>query len=315
MRRALIVGIDDYPDSPLSGCVNDARRVAHVLARHQDGTPNFDCKSLLAPSDEITTPVLKEHTERLFAQEADVTLFYFAGHGTINNLGGYLVTQDARRYEEGVPMADVLSLADSAKAKEVVVMLDCCHSGAFGAVPTLRNDSAFLREGMSVLVGSRASQPSLEEDGGGVFTSLAYDALDGGASDVLGNVTVAAVYAHVDQALGAWDQRPLFKANVSSFVPLRKNGPQVALSILRMLPKYFPSTHDEFQLDPSYEPDAEPKNEENHKVFSQLQKLVRARLLVPVGEEHMYYAAMNSKSCKLTPLGRFYWRLANGGRL
>ncbi len=212
-------------------------------------------------------------------------------------------------------MTDVLSLANAAKVKEVIVILDCCHSGAFGAIPALRNDEAVLREGMSVLAGSRASQPSVEEDGGGLFTSLVYDALDGGASDVLGNVTVAAVYAHVDQVLGAWDQRPLFKAHVSRFTPLRKNGPEIDPNVLRMLPGYFPSADDEFKLDPSYEFTAEPKHEKNEKVFTHLQKLRAARLVAPVGEDHMYYAAMNSRACKLTPLGRFYWRLANESRL
>ena len=36
MRRALIVGVDDYPTSPLRGCVNDASEVARLLRRHQD---------------------------------------------------------------------------------------------------------------------------------------------------------------------------------------------------------------------------------------------------------------------------------------
>ena len=38
-------------------------------------------------------------------------------------------------------------------------------------------------------------------------------------------------------------------------------------------------------------------------------------LIVPVDEEHMYYAAMNSKSCRLTALGAQYWRLANENKL
>jgi hypothetical protein len=37
--------------------------------------------------------------------------------------------------------------------------------------------------------------------------------------------------------------------------------------------------------------------------------------VVPVGEEHLYYAAINRRSCRLTPLGQFYWTLANTGKL
>ncbi len=31
MKKALVVGIDDYPSSPLGGCVNDANAIATLL--------------------------------------------------------------------------------------------------------------------------------------------------------------------------------------------------------------------------------------------------------------------------------------------
>mgnify|MGYP003580945337 CR=1 FL=1 len=96
MKRALIVGIDAYENAPLKGCVGDARSMSDVLSCHQNGSPNFDCETLVAPDSEITKPVLKQKIEELFAHEADMALFYFSGHGAVNNLGGYLVTQDAR---------------------------------------------------------------------------------------------------------------------------------------------------------------------------------------------------------------------------
>ena len=316
MKRALIVGIDDYPEAPLSGCVNDAKKMCDVLSKNQDGSPNFDCRTLLAPKGDVTRFVLKQNIKELFGYEAEVALFYFSGHGTVNNLGGYLVTQDYQVHNEGLAMSEILAFANNSKTRDVVVILDCCHSGALGEIPVLKEDHSVLRLGVSVLTASGASQPAVEATGsGGVFTSLVCDALNGGASDVVGNVTVAAVYAYVEQMLGAWEQRPLFKSHVSRLVPLRKCKPVIDTAILRLLPQYFSDPNAEFALDPSFEPDAEPRNDEKEKVFSHLQKYRAARLLVPVGEEHMYYAAMNSKSCKLTPLGQCYWNLAKGGKL
>jgi hypothetical protein len=315
MRRALLVGIDNYEFSPLTGCVNDAISIQKVLSRNEDESPNFDCKLLTAPDEDVTRSLLREQIEVLFANEADVALFYFAGHGTVNNLGGYLVTRDVKQYDEGIAMRDVLTLANKAKVKEMVIILDCCHSGYLGTVPEIDNESAVLREGVSVLTASRATQPAAEMGESGVFTTLVCDALDGGAADVCGNVTVAAVYAYVDQALGVWEQRPLFKSHVSRLIPLRKCKPAIELSILRKIPIYFPHPNDEFKLDPSFEPDAEPRNEEHEKIFSHLQMYRTARLLEPVGEEHMYYAAINSKSCKLTLIGQFYWRLVDRGKI
>ena len=54
---------------------------------------------------------------------------------------------------------------------------------------------------------------------------------------------------------------------------------------------------------------------ENTKIFSELQKLEGIGLVVPVEEEHMYYAAMNSKSCELTAVGKQYWRLVKEKRI
>src|SRR5260370_1292237 len=128
----------------------------------------------------------------------------------------------------------------------------------------------------------------------------------------------------MDQALGAWGQRPLFKSHVSKLISLRNCKPGVPLEELRLLPKYFPTVDHECRLDPSFESykndpayahEKGAPNPANEEVFRHLQKFRAARLLLPVGEEHMYYAAMNRKSCKLTPLGQFYWRLANGGRI
>jgi len=192
----------------------------------------------------------------------------------------------------------------------VIIILDCCYSGACGSVPALDSDIALLREGISILTACRSDQTSMEYNGRGTFTSLIYNALNGGAADVLGNITIPSIYAYADQTLSAWDQRPMFKSHVSRLISLRKCYPEVELSILRKLPEYFSTPSYIFPLDPSYEPDAVPKNEEHERIFGHLQKFRAARLLIPIGEEHMYYAAMRNKSCKLTPLGQFYWNLA-----
>jgi hypothetical protein len=172
-----------------------------------------------------------------------------------------------------------------------------------------------VREGLSVLTASRSSESAFESNGAGVFTTLLCAALEGGAADVVGRVTLANAYAYIDQSLGAWDQRPMFKAHVSALPTLRTCKPAVPLEVLRQLPRWFPSSIGELKLDPTFEPDAEPRGHENEKIFDALQKCARAKLVEPVGEEHMYYAAIHSKACRLTPLGRHYWSLANEGRI
>lgn len=43
-RKALVVGIDDYPSCPLNGCVNDAEEIKNLLETNGDGSPNFEVK-------------------------------------------------------------------------------------------------------------------------------------------------------------------------------------------------------------------------------------------------------------------------------
>lgn len=319
MRRALCVGIDRYDDCPLQGCVSDAKNMSEVLSTHDDGAPNFECRKLLAPTEceskPVTKSALRQAVEELLRDRADVALLHFSGHGTANKLGGYLVTQDAKQHDEGVAMTDVLSLANDSPVTEVVVFLDCCYSGQFGNPPVVANDKALLREGVSVLSASRGDQPSVGAPGGGLFTSLVLDALAGGAADILGEVKAPSVYSYVDAALGAWDQRPLFKSHVSKLAPLRLCSPPIDRDVLRRLPKLFPVPAEELLLDPSYEPSVSGAEPANVQKFGDLQNLNRVHLVVPCGCAHMYDAAIESKSCQLTHTGRYYWRLAKSGRV
>jgi hypothetical protein len=318
MRRALCVGVDEYEFGSLTGCVNDAQRMLKALRTHHDGSPNFDCRELVAPAGtkgHITRDRLREFLTQLFKDPADVALFHFSGHGTINNLDGYLVTQDAKKYDQGVAMGEVLKLANDSKASEVVLLLDCCFSGNLGNLPAIDNTKSLLREGVSILTAGRGDQPSVEAGGGGVFTSLVVDALEGGAANLLGAVSAPAVYAYVEAALGAWDQRPLFKTHVSNVLELRRCAPPIDRNILRRLPVLFPLPAEDHALDPSYERDSPAPTAANVERFEDLQALNRVHLVVPVGERHMYDAAMKSTACRLTPTGQYYWRLARDNRI
>jgi hypothetical protein len=179
-----------------------------------------------------------------------------------------------------------------------------------------------LKEGTTILTASTAEQYATEENGKGVFTTLLVDALSGAGMDLLGRITPGSVYAHIDQSLGAWDQRPVFKTNVKSFVSLRNVPAPISLAELQRISEFFPSPGYEFQLDPSFEPERgdgdaglpEP-NPVNTEKFAILQKYNRVNLVVPVDAPHMWHAAMQSKACKLTVLGEHYRGLREKGRI
>jgi hypothetical protein len=323
MRKALVVGVDHYSHiSQLFGCVNDAHAVKTVLERHSDGTVNFDVRLFAGTgaTELVQRGALKDGITELFRDECDIALFYFAGHGHVESTGGYICGGDSRRGDDGVSLGEVITLANTSKARNKIVILDSCHSGVVGTHPTTQ--LVELTEGMTILTASTKEQYASEANGRGVFTTLLVDAMMGAAGNLVGDVTPGSVYAHIDQSLGSWEQRPVFKTNVKSFVSLRNVQPPIALADLQRIVELFPIAGGEFRLDPSFEPElagrpsgAVQPNPANTSKFAILQKYNRVNLVVPVGAQHMWHAAMESRSCKLTVLGEHYRRLVEKDRI
>ena len=318
MNKALCVGIDCYQYiADLHGCVNDANAVKGALERHGDGSLNFDTKLLCATSEDtyITRNNLKDTIQELFAGESEIALLYYSGHGAYDALGGYLCTSEVQRADEGLSLEDVMRIASSSQAKNKVIILDSCYSG-LAANSIEMPEYSILHNGTTILAACDETQYATEENNQGTFTSLLVEALYGGAMNLLGEVSPGSVYAYIDRSLGSWEQRPIFKANIKTFVSLRKNVPPIDINELRHITKLFVTPYEEYPLDPTYEPDKHEAdttevNKEHEAIFSLLQKYAKLNLVVPVGEDHMYYAAIHHKSCKLTVQGQHYWKLAH----
>lgn len=315
MRKALVVGINNYPNAPLTGCINDASAFGAIMETHGNGDPNFAVKLC---TDVPTKGQLLELLENLYKGDSEIALFYFSGHGFENSLGTYLVTPDAAKFDAGVSLNDLLTIAKNSSALNKIIILDCCHSGGAGTSKVIGGSASLLDKGVTILTASKSDELAMEINGHGVFTNLLIDALQGGAADVKGDITPGSIYAYIDQALGAFEQRPVFKTNITEFTPLRKIPPRVSNETLRKIIKYFPEPEFEFPLDPSYEdtnsPDIEHKtiepyaNSEHVAIFKDLQQFQSIGLVVP-NAAYMFFAAMESKSCRLTALGNHYWRL------
>ncbi|MEG9207192.1 caspase family protein [Lactococcus lactis] len=320
MKKALIVGVDNYSSCPLNGCVADALGLASVLKTNGDGSPNFD---IIQESNIQSKSELMSKIETLFSGDAEVALFYFSGHGSEKD-SGYLVTPDFTDYDLGVPMTYLLGKVNESKCKNKIIILDCCYSGRMGESAVIQSDQSILGEGITIMTASTRDEAAVEFEGQGLFTSLLIQGLEGSASDVLGRITPASIYSFIDQTLGAWEQRPVFKTNTKQFLSLRDIDPKVSKTTLRRLKEYFETPSSEYQLDSSFEFTNDPNikhninepyaNEYNVAKFKELQQFASIGLVEPVDEEHMYFAAMRNKKCKLTALGSHYWKLSKDER-
>ena len=322
MKKALFVGLTKYPGCELNFCDNDATSMKELLETNGGGNPNFEAKIIM---DECSKAELMKAIDELFSGKADVALLYFSGHGTDFN-SGYLVTTDATEYDYGVPMSEVMRMANASQITNRVIILDCCFSGKFGQNVTSTATDSPLEEGVTIMAACQNNEYAVENSdiGHGEFTNLLIQGLKGGAADISGKITPAGLYSYVDQSLGAWEQRPVFKTNISTFLPLREIEPRVPRTTLRNLSKYFESPSTLFPLDPSYEDTNDPSvehkcikpyaNEEHVEIFKELQMFSNVGLVEPVDADYMYFAAMESKACKLTALGAHYWKLSKDKR-
>ena len=322
-RKALIVGINGYPlkQYKLKGCVNDANAVAELLEYNYDESKNFEVVKLL--DEKATEANIKKRLANVFDNDTDIGLFYFSGHGSCDKSKNQLVTYDYFKDNDGLDFKELNDILVHSKCKNKIVILDCCFSGSIGN-ESFAEDISRLSRGTTILAACREKESAGECSNHGVFTNLLLCALNGGSMDIFGQVTPASIYAYIDSCLGGFEQRPLFKSYVSSFVALRQCKPKMTQREIRDLAKLFDEPTTRYQLDPSYEPtnyegskeigqnDSKPPycTKEHIKIFSLLQKANRNGLVVPSNAEHMYYAAMDSDTCELTELGIQYWLLS-----
>lgn len=140
-RRALLIGINDYPSEAdrLEGCVNDAFTVSAAL--QESGFEADDIRIVL--NERATAKGIRDRIAWLLddTKPGDQRVLYYSGHGA--QIPGYGVGETADRKDEClVPFDFDWSLENAVLDDEIydfytqlpydalfVMILDCCHSG------------------------------------------------------------------------------------------------------------------------------------------------------------------------------------------
>jgi hypothetical protein len=74
-------------------------------------------RTATGPSDLVGRDELRQAIDSLFAGDGEVSLFYFAGHGHIEATGGYLCSSDVKTGNDGVPLAEIMTMANQSKVQ------------------------------------------------------------------------------------------------------------------------------------------------------------------------------------------------------
>jgi hypothetical protein len=127
---ALIIGNADYPDSPLSNPLNDARDFSKKLRKLGFVVTVLENTSNKQMDDEID----------LFGEKLDsydIGRFYFAGHGLQIEGENFITSVDTKFSSEtsvqysAVSLNKVLSLMHRAKNSTNIIILDACRNNPF----------------------------------------------------------------------------------------------------------------------------------------------------------------------------------------
>ncbi|MFC7533276.1 Hsp70 family protein [Actinoplanes sp. GCM10030250] len=213
-KRALIIANETYEDSrfpELPGAGADASGLREVLADPLIG--EFAVQVILnGRTDEIRLAI-EDHFSS--AGRDDMLLLHISSHGRKDPKGRlhFIATNSKLAYfSSAIPASFVGEQISDSLSRKIVVMLDCCYSGAFASGLRTRSaeDKVELTEldgrGRIVITASTALQYSHEKEAysrkdaePSVFTQAVIEGLRSGAADIDGDglISVQELYDHV----------------------------------------------------------------------------------------------------------------------
>ncbi len=211
-RDALIIATGTYEDPELRRLrapAQDAEALTRVLTDPAIG--GFHVEAVVDQPARVITRA----AQRFFADRGldDLLLVHLSCHGVKDDDGRlYFAALDTEKEllaATGISAGFMVDLMEHCRARSIVLLLDCCYSGAF--IPGAKGDEGvhlrekFEGEGRAILTASNAIEYSWEGDdlsGEGapsVFTSAVVEGLETGEADRDrdGMVSIDDLYQHV----------------------------------------------------------------------------------------------------------------------
>jgi formylglycine-generating enzyme required for sulfatase activity len=212
-RFGILIASSTFPEDPkledLRYPENDVQGLKIILASKDRGGFS-DIKTFVnAPHYEIL-PILNRTLKS--ADKSDLVLIYYSGHGKLNSTNRlHLTTTNTDAYaleSTSISIGGIRELVDVSSTKKVILILDCCYSGAGGAefvkVRGGVDDQLQLASrgrGMYIMTASTGVQVALEKeaDQHGIFTKHLIEGIRSGNADLDedGLISMAELYRYV----------------------------------------------------------------------------------------------------------------------
>jgi hypothetical protein len=194
-KIGLTIGINDYSDPKLSNLLfakKDAEDVRSVLLN-----PNIGGFDEIVPLVNETKYNVKKGIEKILLKDStfnDLVLIYFSGHGKLNSKFELnLLLKDTETdylLSTALHYNFIAECIEESKCKKVIIILDCCHSGAAGIKgdfsKTLSETSGSGTFILSATTGSNLAK-EVQELENGIFTHFLLEGLMKGDADLGGD--------------------------------------------------------------------------------------------------------------------------------
>lgn len=232
---AVIVGVGRYSAMPsLKFTDDDAYRFFSFLKSPEGGALPDEQVKVLVDEDATREKILSTMRQYfLKADDNDVVLFYFSGHG----LEGCFLPVDFDGYNNKLRHEEIKQVLLQSKAKHKLCIADACHSGTLnyglaskGPAPVSLEKyyQAFedTNGGVALLMSSKAEELSLEDHGlrQGVFTYYLLQGLKGSANVNGDNIiTIRELYGYVYTRVRQYTtnvQSPVLTGNYDDAMPV-----------------------------------------------------------------------------------------------
>jgi hypothetical protein len=237
-RKALIIANDEYTHEALKNLRaprTDAKALGSVLGDPQIG--GFDTVQVVSNQP---AHVMQAHIDDLFSDSRpdDLLLLYFSGHGLKDDSGELFFAGSETRPDRLASSAVAAHFTQGrmrvSRSRSVVLLLDCCYSGAFGQGVSIRagedarvlDNFAHAGRGRAVITASTAMEYAFEggelaEDrhhGPSVFTGVIVEGLSTGDADLDqdGQISLKELYTYVSEQVEKRNphQTPSLKADL-----------------------------------------------------------------------------------------------------
>jgi len=221
-RLALVIATGTYADPALAKLRapgRDATDLADVLGDIEIG--GFEVETVLDARAEVLRRQVAEFCAGIGPH--DLTLVYLSCHGVLDDRGRlYYATADTDREllsATALPAAWLNEQLEDCRSRRQILVLDCCHSGAFAKGAKGEGELAlgerFEGRGRVVLTGSRGTEYSFEhgdvvgEGVSSVFTGALVSGLRSGEADRDGDgqVTIGELYDYVYETVRTREAR------------------------------------------------------------------------------------------------------------